>query len=41
MVDTRDIISFMNIKSNGQHQDKDSIQELGGILGKISIGLSI
>ena len=41
MVDTRGVISFVNIRSNEKHQDKDSMQELGGILGEISTGLSI
>ena len=41
VADTRDVMSFVNIRSNGQHQDKDSMQELGGILGEISTGLSI
>ena len=41
MADIRDVMSFVNTSSNGQHQDKDSMQELGGILGEISTSLFI
>ena len=34
VADTRDIMSFVNIRSNEQHQDKDNMQELGGNLGR-------
>ena len=41
VADTRDVISFVNIRSNRQYQDKDNMQDLGGTLGKISTSLSI
>ena len=41
VADTRDVMSLVNTISNGQHQDKDSMQERGGILGEISTSLSI